>query len=178
MIIPYIFFLFFMICSIVGAQSIRESAEQKLIAIYSDSAKIEYTKLSLDQSVTKPIERLCRQKFFRNELYTWKIQSNDSTIAYALLDNVIGKTQPISFMVILNRSGEIQSVHVIKYRSSHGSEVCNQSWLNQFKHRNANSGYLPGKDVDGISGATFSVNGLSKGIRKIVLLFDKIKSDF
>ena len=176
--ILYLFFLLLMLCSIGGAQSIKEITEQKLQEIYSDSSIIEFSKISLDRSVTKPIEKLCMQKFFRNELYTWKILKNDSTIAYAFLDNVIGKTKPISFLVILNWQGEVQSVHVIKYRSEHGSEVTNQNWLNQFKQRNANSGYLPGKDIDGISGATFSVNGLSKGIRKIVLLFDKIKTNF
>lgn len=175
--ILYIFFLL-LLSNIAGAQSIKDLTEQKLQEIYSDSTKIEFAKISLDRSVTKPIEKICRQKFFRNELYTWKINTNDSTIAYALLDNVIGKTKPISFLVILNKSGEIQSVHVIKYRSEHGSEVTDQNWLNQFKHRNAKSGYLPGKDIDGISGATYSLYGLSKGIRKIVLLFDKIKTEF
>ena len=175
--ILYLFFLLFLLYSIAAAQSIKELTEQKLQEIYSDNNKIEFSKVSLDRSITKPIEKLCKQKFFRNELYHWKIQINDSTIAYAFLDNVIGKTLPISFLVILNRQAEIQSVHVIKYRSKHGSEVTNQNWLNQFKHRNANSKYLPGKDIDSISGATYSVNGLSKGIRKIVLLFDKIKSD-
>jgi len=175
--ILYLIFIPLLINSIVSAQSIKEVTEQKLREIYPDSTKIEFTKISLDRSVAKPIEKLCRQKFFRNELYTWKILTNDSTIVYALLDNVIGKTQPISFLVILDGQGDVQSVQVIKYRESHGGEVTNQNWLNQFINLNAKSGYLPGKDIDGISGATLSVNALSKGIRKIVLLFNEIKTN-
>ncbi len=173
----YLIFILLLINSIVNAQSIKEVSEQKLREIYPENIKIVFKKISLDRSVAKPIEKLCRQKFFRNELYTWKILTNDSTIAYALLDNVIGKTQPISFMVILDEQGDIQSVFVIKYRESHGGEVTNQNWLNQFMHRNAESGYLSGKDIDGISGATLSVNALNKGVKKIVLLFDKIKTN-
>ena len=144
--ILYLIFILLLINSIVIAQSIKEVTEQKLQEIYPDSNKIAFTKISLDRSVSKPIEKLCRQKFFRNELYTWKILSKDSTIAYALLDNVIGKTQPISFLVILDGQADVQSVQVIKYRESHGGEVTNQNWLNQFINRNAKSGYLPGKE--------------------------------
>ena len=100
--IVYLFFLLLLLYSIAAAQSIKELTEQKLQEMYSDKNKIEFSKVSLDRSKTKPIEKLCKQKFFRNELYHWKIQINDSTISYAFLDNVIGKTLPISFLVILN----------------------------------------------------------------------------
>ena len=87
----------------------------------------------------------------------------------------MGKSMPITFIVILNRDGSILSTNVIKYREAYGSEIGNLSWLSQFNKFNSNSSYKVGKDINGITGATISVNSLSKGIQKILLLFQLIK---
>ena len=84
---------------------------------------------------------------------------------------------PITFMVILDKNGSIINTSIIKYREAYGGEVGNERWLAQFVNRNNNSSYKVGKNIDGITGATISVNSLSKGIQKIVLLFSHIKDD-
>ena len=80
-------------------------------------------------------------------------------MAYAFLDNVIGKSMPITFLVILNINGNIINSNVIKYREAYGGEVGNSTWLQQFINRNNNSSYNIGKDINGISGATILGDG-------------------
>ena len=82
---------------------------------------------------------------------------------------------PITFMVILNIDGSIISSTIIKYRESYGGEIGNARWLAQFNHYNPDSTYKIGKDIDAITGATISVNSVTKGIQKIVLLFPYVK---
>ena len=112
---------------------------------------------------------------YRNELYYWTISNDDTKIAYALMDNVIGKSMPITFLVILNNEGAILASKVIKYREAYGGEVGNKNWLSQFNKLTNSSEYIVGENIDGISGATISVNSLSKGIQKIAVLFPLIK---
>jgi Na+-translocating ferredoxin:NAD+ oxidoreductase RnfG subunit len=71
--------------------------------------------------------------------------------------------------------GRIINSEVIKYREAYGGEVGNKNWLAQFIHFSDTSDFKLGKNIDGISGATISVNSLSKGIQKIATLFPLIK---
>ena len=91
------------------------------------------------------------------------------------MDNVIGKSMPITFLVILNNEGAILASKVIKYREAYGGEVGSKNWLAQFTNFTDTSQITVGKNIDGISGATISVNSLSKGIQKIAVLFPLIK---
>ena len=65
------------------------------------------------------VKKACLEKnikvLYRDNLYYWNISIMDSTIAYAFLDNVKGKSMPITFMVILDINGHIlhQDVHSI-----------------------------------------------------------------
>jgi Na+-translocating ferredoxin:NAD+ oxidoreductase RnfG subunit len=132
--------------------------------------------LKLDKQMKKKVENQVKQKFYRDKLYYWTISKDDTTIAYAFLDNVIGKSMPITFLVILNINGNIINSKVIKYREAYGGEVGNIRWLKQFINRNKNSRYNVGKDINGISGATISVKSITKGIQKITTLFPLVQN--
>jgi len=93
------------------------------------------------------------------------------------LDNVIGKSMPITFFVLLDVEGNIISTNIIKYREPYGGSVSNENWNQQFTGKNSSSDFTVGKSVNGISGATISVNSVTKGIRKITLLYEEIKDD-
>lgn len=73
----------------------------------------------------------------------------------------VGKYKPITAGIIVN-SGQIEQVRVLIYRESHGWEVRYPFFTRQFKdiRLNANRGLSRG--IDGISGATLSVNALTR----------------
>ena len=133
--------------------------------------------LKLNAVVKSQVQNSAQQVFYRDELYYWTISQNDSTLAHAFLDNVLGKSMPITFLVLFNTEGEIISSEVIKYREPYGGEVGNKNWLSQFIHFSDTSDYSVGKNIDGISGATISVNSLSRGIQKIALLYPLVKDE-
>ena len=89
--------------------------------------------------------------------------------------NILGKAMPITFLVSVEIDGRIINSEVIKYREAYGGEVGNKNWLAQFTHFSETSNFKLGKNIDGISGATISVNSLTKGIQKIAILFPLIK---
>lgn len=95
-----------------------------------------------------------------------------------MLDNVYGKTAPITFLVVFDTSGIIRSTLVLKYRESHGGQVQNKGWLKQFIGRGQSSKYRVGREVSAISGATISVNAMARGIKKLSLLFPFIRQSF
>ncbi len=156
---------------------IRDKAETTIRAEFNKKVRLEFQKLELPPGVKTEIENEVKQRFFMKQVYLWKVFRNDSLIAYALLDNVRGKSLPITFMVLFNNRATIHSSHIIKYREPVGGAVGNRRWQAQFEGKNAESGYQVGKQIDGISGATISVHAISKGVRKLALLAQYLVSD-
>jgi len=154
---------------------IKTASEKYLLSQFSINTNINMHVFELQKDLKQDVQNIVKQKFYRDKLYYWNISEGDSTIAYAFLDNVIGKSMPITFMVILNINGDIIDANVIKYREAYGGEIGHNIWLRQFVNRNNKSDYKVGQDIDGITGATISVNSLSKGIYKIAVLFPLIK---
>jgi len=166
------FFLFFLIATtLLFAGGIKENAEKEIKTIFGDNVVVELHKLALSPPSKKKVEIQAKQRFFKDYLYAWKILRTDSLVSYAVLDNVYGKAMPITFLVILDSDGKITAARVIKYRESYGGSVGNINWLKQFIGKDDQSSYQIGKDVDAISGATISVNALTRGIKKITCLF-------
>ncbi len=168
--------LIILLTSILIASDIKIACEEHLFNLYSENTDIRMHIFKLDKQMKKKVENIVKQRFYKDKLYYWTITQDDSTKAYAFLDNVIGKSMPITFMVILNIDGEIINANVMKYREAYGSEVGNSGWLQQFINFNKNSDYNIGKDIDGISGATISVKSMSKGIQKITTLYPLIQN--
>ena len=127
---------------------------------------------------SKKSQNIVKQKFFRNELNVWKIQMSDSTYNYAILDNVKGKSMPITFLTIFNSNKQLTNTTIIKYREAYGGEVGSKLWLKQFINHSGTSNYKIGNGISGISGATISVHYVSKGIHKLSLIIGDIIRGF
>ena len=138
--------------------------------------KISYkiNKLTIPSNIKYQIEKASQQRFFKDYVYEYRIYSGDSLVGIGLLDNVYGKAMPITFLVLFDTKGSITNVHIVKYREEYGGQISNQTWLEQFNGSNWNSSFQVGKDIDGISGATISVNSITKGIKKTALIYYKI----
>ncbi len=160
---------------ILSAGGIRENTEDTLRDILGPGITLTMKKMALPARARKSAEKKVRQRFFKKWLYGWRISRNDSTLAYALLDNVKGKAMPITFLVVFNPDGDIRATRIIKYREAIGGAVQNLSWLRQFSGLTADSSYTVGRKIDGISGATISVHSVTRGIHKLTLVFPALK---
>ena len=96
-------------------------------------------------------------------------QQNGKT-AWILED--IGKYKPITTGFVIGPDGKLERVKVLIYRESHGWEVRHDFFTNQFKGAGLKYGKKLNKRIDGISGATLSVNAL-KRLSALALLLDK-----
>ena len=159
------------------SSKITDKTENELKKYFPKNIEIDWSMYKIPKDVKKTIQTTVKQKFFRNELNLWTITDKDSLKYYAILDNVIGKTMPISFLCIFDNSGKVQHSSVIKYREPYGGEVGSRKWQDQFIAYTDSSSYKVGKDISGISGATLSVNSLTKGIHKLSILIHKIIKD-
>jgi len=169
--------LFTVLISFVAySQDIQERVNMSLQNCFRKDIQIDFEKLQIRNELKNSIEKKVGQKFFSNEVYLYKIFIDKKLIGYGLLDNVYGKSLPITFLVMYDNTGKILCSEIIKYREPYGGAIQSKEWNDQFKGKNMDSDFVVGKDVSGISGATISVNSVTKGIKKLTLLLNEIIS--
>ena len=83
----------------------------------------------------------------------------------------IGKEQPITIGVVVN-AGQIERVKILAFRESRGWEIRYPFFTDQFKGAGLKDGDELDRTIDGISGATLSVNAVNK-VARVALLLDR-----
>ena len=93
------------------------------------------------------------------------------------VDEVIGKSELITYAVAVAPDGAIRQVEVLAYRESHGYEVRDPRWRAQFIGKRASSPVAVGDDIANISGATLSSRHVTDGVRRILAVDALIRGD-
>ena len=156
---------------------IREDAEELIFSTYGEDIQVDFKKWNPPQEIKIYSEKKARSRFMFDHVYVWKISESNSLVGVAILDNVLGKSLPITYLTCFNMDGQLINAHIVKYREDYGYEVGNRRWLNQFLGLNASSDYKVGNNIDGISGATISVNSVSRGINRSAIIIEYLLSE-
>ncbi len=164
-----IFLFSIMFITLVFSSEIKDKSVETIKSFYQKEIKLENKKFSIPKKLKKTIQNKVKQKFYRDQIYYWVIDIDDKK-HYALLDNTIGKTMPITFLVMFNENQEVIHSSIIKYREGYGGEISGRHWLDQFLGMKNDSLFKFQKEIDGITGATISVRSFTKGISKLSLL--------
>jgi len=152
--------------------SIRDDAEEYINSAYGKDIQVNFIKWNPTQERKILFEKKARLRFMFDHIYVWEITRSDTIVGIAILDNVLGKSLPITFLSCFNSNGKLFKAHIVKYREDYGYEVGNKRWLNQFIGLSVNSDFIIGKNIDGISGATISVNSVTRGINRSSIIVE------
>ncbi len=140
----------------------------------SDSLQLEWKTHIIPKEEKKQIEYTAKQRFyFKNKVYLSFINFNDKKFL-AIIDNVLGKAQPITFIVLFDEKANYKVSHILRYREPYGGGIQNSKWLSQFIGKKTKSDFRVGSSIQGISAATISVHSITKGIFKLNLLAQSI----
>jgi hypothetical protein len=116
----------------------------------------------------------------------FKISQSDTIAGYAIISRALGcqiggcETPTVSqqsfeqfyFVTVFDKKKNIKCVRVLEYTSDHGYQIANKGWLKQFEK---GSHFKVGTNVDGISGATISVNSITEGVNKQLQIMNTLK---
>jgi len=93
----------------------------------------------------------------------------------AFIDAVIGKHEPITYLVAVNADGEVQRVEILEYREAYGGEIRQASWREQFKGAKSDHPPEHGGEIRNIAGATLSCKHVTEGVAKVLKTFEENK---
>ena len=125
--------------------------------------KVDKEKKWLTEEQKKAIGDLCLQNIKTNRVTFYVGQRDGVPMGYAIIDHEIGKSFPITFMVVLNVDGSVRDVEILVYREPRGWEVRYPSFMDQFTGKNADTDY---RIINSITGATLSVRAMVKGVSR------------
>jgi len=132
----------------------------------ADEIKKEKQWLTSDQKLS--IGELCLQTINENRFTFYLGVKNGNPMGYMLIDNIIGKSFPITFMTVLNLDGTVRDVEIMVYREPQGWEVRNKSFRRQFYGKDSSS---DSRGIMSISGATLSATSITKGVYKAMAAY-------
>ena len=136
---------------------------QALKRSFKDADEIIKERFWLDDAERKKISELAGHKIEDKLLVFYVGKKAGKATGYMIIDHYIGKTLPISFMVVLNTDGTVRDVAIMVYREPQGMEVRFRFFLKQFFGKNAFSSF---NDINSITGATISGRSIIKGVKK------------
>ena len=96
----------------------------------------------------------------------YRVVRGDSVLGFALVREVKGKDQPITFLVATDTADRLRDVDILVYREPYGGEVAYDAWRRQFRGKSSDDALQVGRDIRTISGATISVNAVTLGVRR------------
>jgi Na+-translocating ferredoxin:NAD+ oxidoreductase RnfG subunit len=97
-----------------------------------------------------------------------RVSRGDSLLGFAQVGNVIGKDQPITFLVAIDPNDRLKDVDILVYREAYGGEVAYEPWRRQFRGKTAADSMRVGREIRSISGATISVNAVTFGVKRLL----------
>lgn len=96
----------------------------------------------------------------------YRVVRGDSVLGFAVVREVKGKDQPITFLVATDTADRLRDVDILVYREPYGGEVAYDAWRRQFRGKSSDDALQVGRDIRTISGATISVNAVTLGVRR------------
>jgi Na+-translocating ferredoxin:NAD+ oxidoreductase RnfG subunit len=168
----------------VGAEEEEKYVEQMFLTkkealkvAFPGIKKVKKKKVWLSDTQRAAIQKIVGDQIEYKErrvTHYFGLDETNKPVGAMVIGNEIGRSYPITFMVVLNTDGTVKDVEIMVYREPHGWEVRFESFMSQFFGRDAGN---PFNDINNITGATLSVRSMTKGVKKAVAEFQVIYKD-
>ena len=135
---------------------------------FPEADEIKKERLWPTKEEIRAIEEIYMYKIYETRFTFYTGIKNGKSMGSMLIDNIIGKSFPITFMTVLNTDGTVRDVEIMVYREPQGWEVRYKSFRSQFYGKDTSSN---SNEILSISGATLSVRAIKSGVYKAMAAY-------
>lgn len=140
--------------------------------IFKDCDNVMVDYLTLSAGEKKLLEDRLKRELDTDSFRVFVGEKRRKVKKYAVITNENGCFHPMTFVTSVRSDGSIDGVSVMVYRESRGKEVTRKRFLRQFKGKSVESPIRVNKDIIHVTGATTSVRGINRGVRRAVAIVD------
>jgi len=149
-------------CSAAAKEYLSKKEALKLA--FKD-AEVTEQKVTAGKEQLQRIRELAGIKTLPPEFSYFQGTLKGKTTGFAVIDDVIGKTHPITYLLVVEPDGTVAAVEIMAYRESRGGEVRQKAFLKQFKGKTIKNKLRMREDIKHIAGATLSCRSVTDGVR-------------
>lgn len=165
----YLIVLLFLPASLNAQQ--YYTVPEVLAYLFPKSESVDPEKKTLDEARRKSVRAALRDDDVKKDWTVYVATSGKTVDGYAIVDNVLGKERPITYVVKISPGGAVVEVEIVEYRESHGGEVKNEAFRRQFAGKTAADPVKVGQDVRHVSGATISSKSVAFGVKRAIAVW-------
>ncbi len=154
----------------VLAEDVYQSPESFIAESFGGNTP-QMRSLSIDGALQDKMAKIMGSYYQLPQTQYW---AKDGRTVWILEE--IGKFKPITTGFVVGNDGTLERVKVLIYRESHGWEVKHDFFTRQFEGVGLKSEKKLDQRIDGISGATLSVNALKRLSALALLLHENVSS--
>jgi len=154
---------------VIAAEYVTVEGAQK--ALFPQAEHFTEVALSLSPTQHEQVAALAGPQPPHRSLRVFKALHGDELAGYVFIDEVIGKEDFITYAIGVDAHGRLSAPEVLSYRESHGGEIRNAAWRQQFAGRHGLDQLHVQTDIKNIAGATLSCEHVTEGVRWIAALW-------
>jgi len=154
---------------VVATEYLSVEAAQK--ALFPQADRFNEVVLSLSPEQRERVTALAGPQPPHRSLRAFRALHGDQSLGFVFVDEVIGKEDFITYAVAIDTSGRLSAPEVLAYRESHGGEIRNAAWRQQFAGRQGLDQLRVQTDIKNIAGATLSCQHVTEGVRWLTALW-------
>lgn len=146
------------------------TVEQAQQTLFPDADRFVSQPVELSAAQREAIEDYADVRMRTDTQPVWRVEAGGRQIGWFVLDEVYGKHEFITYAVALDADGAVQGIEVLDYRETHGGEIRNARWREQFHGKQYGDELDLGDTIQNISGATLSCKHITEGVRRVLAL--------
>lgn len=143
------------------SKSIQKKVNKQIIETYKVE-EFTFTEMVIDSQVAETLP----SAFGKDNLF--KIEANESLLGYAYVSKAFGKVDYFDYLVLFDKDLIILKTKILVYREDYGGEIGSKRWLKQFIGKTQNDELRYGDNIAAISGATISVQVMTKAMSDLL----------
>ncbi len=157
------------VAAVIAADYVSVDAAQR--AAFAQAERFTPVALQLSAQQRQAVDALAGPQPRRGNLQVWRAEAAGKALGYFFVDEVLGRQDLITYAVGIDADGVLGTLEVLSYRESHGGEIRNRRWREQFAQRRALSELRFRTDIKNIAGATLSSEHVTQGVRWLMALW-------
>ncbi len=160
----------FIMCAAFAVPDKVVKKANKVITKFYETEKFTRDIISISE-----VENAATDSEFGDE-NLFSIKSGDQLLGYGYIGNAPSKTATFDFLVLFDTNFVVVKSKVLIYREEYGGEIGSKRWLRQFDGKSSATPELKyEKDIVPISGATISVQSMTKAMNELFQSLKKLR---
>lgn len=146
------------------------TAEQAVAVLFPDADSHRMLLLELSDAERDRIKSLSGMRQRWKTQQAWRAERGGALLGWMIVDDVVGKHEYITYAAAISPEGSVLGIEILSYRETHGDEVRQASWRDNFVGKTLDDPFKLDVDVPNISGATLSCRNVVDGVKRLLAL--------